>query len=167
MYSSANYAVIHPFTRWPSKAWPIENWEALIPDLLNLFPRIIISCGPDPAEITSAISLQSKFDSRVDCTRGSATWKNLAWLLDNAGLYIGVDTAAMHLAAACSCPTVALFGPTLISEYHPWRNKHCLLSPNETLKSNNNLKLEKKGGGLLNITIHDVIKASSYMIFNS
>jgi heptosyltransferase-3 len=149
MYSSANYAVIHPFTRWPSKAWPIENWEALIPDLLNLFPRIIISCGPDPAEITSAISLQSKFDSRVDCTCGSATWKNLAWLLDNAQLYIGVDTAAMHLAAACSCPTVALFGPTPISEYHPWQNTHCLLSPENTL-NNINSNINQKQLKLIN-----------------
>jgi heptosyltransferase-3 len=133
IYSSANFAVIHPFTRWPSKAWPIENWETLIPDLLKLFPRIIISCGPDRAEVASAIALESKFDSRVDCTRGSATWNHLAWLLDKAGIYVGVDTAAMHLAAACGCPTVALFGPTPISEYHPWKTTHCLVTPENTL----------------------------------
>ncbi len=143
IYSSANFAVIHPFTRWPSKAWPIENWEALIPDLLKLFPRIIISCGPDPAELASAIALESKFDSRVGCTRGSATWNHLAWLLDKAGLYVGVDTAAMHLAAACRCPTVALFGPTPISEYYPWKSNHCLITP-ENAKAEKERQMTKK-----------------------
>jgi heptosyltransferase-3 len=150
IYSSANYAVIHPFTRWPSKAWQIENWEALIPDLLKLFPRIIISCGPDPTEVASAISLQSKFDSRVDCTRGSATWSHLAWLLNEAGLYVGVDTAAMHLAAACGCPTVALFGPTPPSEYHPWKTNHCLVSPQYTLNNNISSNINQKQLNLIN-----------------
>jgi len=36
----------------------------------------------------------------------------MAGLLYSGSLFIGVDTAAMHLAAACQTPTVALFGPS-------------------------------------------------------
>jgi ADP-heptose:LPS heptosyltransferase len=27
----------------------------------------------------------------------------------------------MHLAAACGCPVVALFGPSIEDHWHPWR----------------------------------------------
>jgi ADP-heptose:LPS heptosyltransferase len=44
-----------------------------------------------------------------------------------------VDTAAMHLAAACQCPTVALFGPSPVFEYHPWQEKHWMIRPQDWL----------------------------------
>jgi ADP-heptose:LPS heptosyltransferase len=71
----------------------------------------------------------------------------------------------MHLAAACECPTVALFGPTPVSEYHPWQNTHCLLSPEKNLNSNKSSELQNKTGSILDLTKQDVIK-SSYMLFN-
>jgi ADP-heptose:LPS heptosyltransferase len=45
----------------------------------------------------------------------------MAWLFGRAKLYVGPSTAAMHLAAACGCPVVALFGPTIEDHWHPWR----------------------------------------------
>ena len=45
----------------------------------------------------------------------------MAWLLYRAKLYIGPNTAAMHLAAACGCPVVALFGPSIEDHWHPWQ----------------------------------------------
>jgi heptosyltransferase-3 len=44
-----------------------------------------------------------------------------------------VDTAAMHLAAACQCPTIALFGPSPVFEYHPWHVKHQMIRPQDWL----------------------------------
>jgi len=49
------------------------------------------------------------------------TWPEMAWLLYAAKLYIGPNTAAMHLAAACRCPVVALFGPSGEIEWGPWQ----------------------------------------------
>jgi ADP-heptose:LPS heptosyltransferase len=40
---------------------------------------------------------------------------------------VGVDTAAMHLAAACQCPTVAIFGPSSVAEWRPWKVAHRLV----------------------------------------
>jgi heptosyltransferase-3 len=43
-----------------------------------------------------------------------------------------VDTAAMHLAAACHCPVVAIFGDTVAKHWQPWRVAHRLVLPSLT-----------------------------------
>jgi len=35
----------------------------------------------------------------------------------------------MHLAAACQCPTVAIFGPSKVVEWRPWRVRHRIVLP--------------------------------------
>jgi ADP-heptose:LPS heptosyltransferase len=37
----------------------------------------------------------------------------------------------MHLAAACQCPTVALFGSSRDWAWHPWAVRHQILGPTE------------------------------------
>jgi heptosyltransferase III len=127
------FAVLHIHTRWDYKSWPMDRWEALIPRLLEFVPRLLISCGPDPCEVESARALSKKFGPRVQTTAGTANWAQLAWLLRRAAFFIGVDTAAMHLAAACQCPTVALFGPSPVFEYHPWQVRHWMIRPQDWL----------------------------------
>jgi heptosyltransferase-3 len=123
------FAVLHLHTRWKRKSWPMDRWEALIPQLLKIVPRLLISCGPDVAEINSARSLCAKFGHAVKTNAGTSNWAQLAWLLQRARFFVGVDTAAMHLAAACKCPTVALFGPSPVYEYHPWMLRHWMVRP--------------------------------------
>jgi heptosyltransferase-3 len=133
-YSSGDpFAVLHMHTRWERKSWPMDRWEALIPQLLELVPRLLISCGPDPAETASANRLCERFGPRVKTTAGTANWCQLAWLLRRARFFVGVDTAAMHLAAACQCPTISLFGPSPVFEYHPWHVKHQMIRPQDWL----------------------------------
>jgi heptosyltransferase-3 len=123
------FAVLHIHTRWPQKSWPMDRWEALISRLFEFLPRLVLSCGPGAEEVTSAQALCTKFGPRLETTGGSANWAQLAWILQRARFFVGVDTAAMHLAAACGCPTVALFGPSPVFEYHPWRVPHWLIQP--------------------------------------
>ncbi|MCC7160041.1 MAG: hypothetical protein IT281_10980, partial [Ignavibacteria bacterium] len=61
-------------------------------------------------------------------TEGKTQWNHLAWLLYQARLFVGVDTAAMHLAAATGTPTVALFGPDSDARnWSPWKTPHRLI----------------------------------------
>jgi heptosyltransferase-3 len=41
-----------------------------------------------------------------------------------ARLFVGVDSAPMHIAAAAGTPVVALFGPSGEKEWGPWRVPH-------------------------------------------
>jgi len=40
-----------------------------------------------------------------------------------AKLFIGVDTAIMHIAAANNIPTIAFFGPSSAKNWGPWDNE--------------------------------------------
>ena len=51
---------------------------------------------------------------------GVLSLKELAALTQAAKLFIGVDSAPMHIAAAVGTPTVALFGPSGDKQWGPW-----------------------------------------------
>lgn len=119
-----DFAIIHAGTRWAKKAWPEERWVETGRALLARVPRVIISAGPDPGEIALAARLSKALGEAALSTAGQTSWAQLAWMLDRAKLFVGVDTAAMHLAAACGCPTVGLFGDSKIFEWYPWRVRH-------------------------------------------
>jgi len=124
-----NYAVIHPGTRWRRKRWPKEKWIELGRHLLGRLPALIISAGPDTEERALASDLQAALGPNVLNTAGRTSWAQLAGLLHRAGLFVGVDTAAMHLAAACQCPTVAIFGASNVAEWRPWKAPHRSVLP--------------------------------------
>ncbi len=125
----SDYAVIHPGTRWRRKRWPKENWIELGRHLLSRLSRVVISAGPDAEEVKLAGELQSALGPNVLSTAGQTSWAQLAGLLRRAKFFVGVDTAAMHLAAACECPTVAIFGPSNVAEWRPWQVPHRLVRP--------------------------------------
>jgi heptosyltransferase-3 len=52
---------------------------------------------------------------------GQLSLKEMAALTEAARLFIGVDSAPMHIAAAVGTPTVGIFGPSSELEWGPWR----------------------------------------------
>ena len=46
----------------------------------------------------------------------------MAYLSSKAKLFIGVDTAIMHMAAAVDTPVIAFFGPSAAFNWGPWDN---------------------------------------------
>jgi heptosyltransferase III len=65
---------------------------------------------------------------RAVSTDGKLDWAHLAGCLYRARAFVGVDTAAMHLAAACQCPIVAIFGYSVVHQWHPWKAKFRLIN---------------------------------------
>jgi heptosyltransferase-3 len=54
---------------------------------------------------------------------GQLSLKELAALAARARLFVGVDSAPMHIAAAMGTPTVAIFGPSGDREWGPWQTQ--------------------------------------------
>jgi heptosyltransferase III len=130
IYPSAPYLFIHPVTRWNRKKWPFASWQLLLQKIVQSTTyHLIISSGPDTQEREMASLLASSIGPRATFTGGALHWREMAWLIRRADQFIGVDTAAMHLSAACGCPTVALFGPSKVSSWHPWRVTHQIIRP--------------------------------------
>lgn len=118
------FAVMHPGTRWARKSWPAEHWIRTGAAVASMGLRVVVSCGPAAAEVELANEIAHGIGAAAVSTRGGLSWAQLAGLLHRARLFVGVDTAAMHLSAACQCPTVALFGPSTLHEWSPWRVTH-------------------------------------------
>jgi heptosyltransferase-3 len=131
-----NYAIVHPGTRWPRKQWPIVYWRQVGEALLERVETIVVSCGPDPEERALAAKLIETWGAdRAVSVDGSLGWPELAGMLFRARLFIGVDTAAMHLAAACQCPVIAIFGDSVANQWRPWKAPHALIQPADLLSA--------------------------------
>jgi heptosyltransferase-3 len=116
-----DFCVVQIGTRQGFNRWNKEGWRDVCRHLLQRFEKVVISCGPAGLETGEALWLQSELGPRLVCTLGKVSWTEVAGLLYAARLYVGLNTAAMHLAAACGCPVVALFGPSIEDHWYPWR----------------------------------------------
>jgi heptosyltransferase-3 len=115
-----DFCVVQIGSRQGYNRWRREGWRKVCRAMLKRFENIVISCGPVPHEREEAAWLQKDLGLRAINTNGQTTWSEMAWLLGKAKLYVGPNTAAMHLAAACHCPVVALFGPSIEDYWYPW-----------------------------------------------
>jgi heptosyltransferase-3 len=139
------FIVFHPGTRWLRKRWPVGNWIELGRQLGGKGFQIIVSAGPDAEEVSQADEMSKVIGGNSLSTAGKLRWSQLAWLLYQARLFVGVDTAAMHLAAACQSPTVAIFGPSKVSAWGPWRVPCRVVTPGkEALADMNEENVEEQ-----------------------
>lgn len=131
-----DYVIIHPGSRWKKKRWPLKHWLKLGENLLQTSNNLIVSCGPEDGERKFARTLVSELNSRrVVNSDGRWSWAELAGCLRRSRAYVGIDTAATHLAAACQCPIVAMYSYTIVDQWKPWRSDCTLLHPMQWLGS--------------------------------
>lgn len=121
-------AVIHPTSRWVFKQWLPERWAAVADHLhRERGMTVVFTCGPDEQEQeTVRRSLEAARESHHS-TEGRIHLDEFGRMLGLAKLFIGVDTVAMHLAAAMQTPIVALFGPSSEWSWQPWQVPHELV----------------------------------------
>ncbi len=123
------YAVLHPATRWRQKEWPADRWVEVGRTLAQRGLRLAISSGPDAGEVAVANEIAQGIGDAAKSTGGKLSWPQLAGLIGGAKLFAGVDTAAMHLAAACQTPTIGIFGPSVDWQWSPWKCPHRVCAP--------------------------------------
>jgi len=119
---------LHPTSRWLFKCWPAERMAALIASLQTRGHRIVITAAPATEELMMAKNILAGLPQPVVDLSGLLSLKQLAALTARAKLFIGVDSAPMHIAAAMRTPTIALFGPSGEIEWGPWQVPHRILT---------------------------------------
>jgi heptosyltransferase-3 len=119
-----NFIHFHPGSRWQFKCWPPERAAALIDALAKRGERVALTAAPDERELALIAEIRSRASAQFTDLSGKLTLKQLAALSARAKLFIGVDSAPMHIAAAVRTPVVALFGPSGDLEWGPWRVPH-------------------------------------------
>ncbi len=118
------FVLIHPGSRWLFKCWPAAPTAALLDGLVASGWRVVITGAPDPAEAPLIAGIKAAMRSSVVDLAGELTLEELGALIACARLFIGCDTAPMHMASALGTPVVAWFGPSDERIWGPWRVPH-------------------------------------------
>ena len=112
---------IHPGSRWLFKCWPAARTAELINRLGEKGMQIVVTAAPDPVEARLVDAILASVRVPIVNLSGQLSLLELAALTAEARLFIGVDSAPMHIAAAMQTPVVALFGPSGEHEWGPWQ----------------------------------------------
>lgn len=113
---------IHPVASRPGKLWTAAGWIAVARAALEQNRTVILSSGPAAHEIALCREIAAEVnDPGVIMAASPLNWTQVAGVLYRSTAYIGTDTAAMHLAAACDIPVVALFAHPPESRPELWR----------------------------------------------
>jgi len=118
------FLLVHPGSRWMFKCWPAERTAALLDRLSAAGWPLVLTGAPDAPERALIDAIKEATRAPVIDLAGQLTLPELATLIGAARLFIGVDTAPMHMAAAMGTPVVALFGPSGDDEWGPWMVPH-------------------------------------------
>ncbi|AVX39627.1 putative lipopolysaccharide heptosyltransferase III [Yersinia massiliensis] len=159
----SDYILIQPSARWKFKTWASESFSQLINHLTEQGETVLLTGGKDQAELDyiAEIIAGCAQPEQVINLSGLLALPELAVLIDNAKLFIGVDSVAMHMAAALQTPAVVLFGPSNLNQWHPWQAPHTLLWAGHfrTLPHPNEIDTDTTDRYLNAIPVNEVIEA--------
>lgn len=105
------YIVFHPgsgIDKWSARNY--KHWAHVIAQLPALGPQVVqIGMSDDMTVPGVDVDLRGKTND----------YREMAWVIANARLSVGIDSLPMHLAAGLSIPHVAIFGSTYPSSTGP------------------------------------------------
>jgi ADP-heptose:LPS heptosyltransferase len=116
------FFVVHPGTARREKYWPPERWAELIRYLSD---RLGLAClftgGSDRSEIEHVQAIRKELGQTpsVFNLAGQIPFLVTAAMIRESRFFLGVDTAAAHVAAVFHRPELVLFGPTNPFHWHP------------------------------------------------
>jgi len=126
--------VVHPVSRWLFKAWPEASCAEAIARLVqHARVAVALTSGPGAAEVEATNRILARVEesrgggSIIDLI-GQTSLAELAAVLERAALFLGVDSAPMHMAAALGVPVVVLFGPSGEMSWGPRGDGHVVVT---------------------------------------
>ena len=120
---SKDFIHFHPVSRWFFKCIGDETAAKIIDFCQEkLGYPVVITGAPVENEITKIENILSYCKTTPVNLTGKLTLKETAALNKRSLLYVGVDTAIMHISAANDVPTLAFFGPSIPYVWGPWDN---------------------------------------------
>jgi heptosyltransferase-3 len=124
---------VHPASRWLFKTWPAASFAALVDRLQGAGYAVVLTAAPSEPELAMVQAIRERATAPAVDLSGKLSLKELAALTAKAKLFVGVDSAPMHIAAAMGTPTVAIFGPSGDAEWAPWMVPHRVVASTQHL----------------------------------
>ena len=108
--SSGDFLIaVHPGSGLPAKRWPLKNYTLLIDKIIERYGAGIVLVGGHEEECLT-VELGPSILPKVINAAGKTSINQLAALLKKCGLFVGGDSAVMHIASAMATPIVAIWG---------------------------------------------------------
>ena len=132
-----DFIAMAPGANWPGKIWPAERFVELADSLLCsgglLAGCRLLLVGAAEERAAARPLIDSLSASKVVDAMGVDVLTTFA-ALNRTRLFVGNDSAMMHLAAATGRPTVGLFGPTADTHYGPWGENGLVVRTPESIE---------------------------------
>ena len=111
-------AIIAPYSSREVKSWPSVHFQELIRHVHTRgFTAILVGTASDQDHASQLIA---EFKSNVFSLAGKTSVRELAALVKQSSIVIGVDTGVLHLASCFEVPIIAIFGSTRSVEFRPY-----------------------------------------------
>jgi heptosyltransferase-3 len=159
--------LLHPTSRVAYKCWAPAKWAEVVERLQTTFgAQVMVTCSPDPKEIELARGVLDLCATRPAERLGDMSLGQLAALIQRGDVFLGVDSAPMHMAAAVGTPVVAVFGPSSDAIWSPWgKNNRVIRRPCVCLDQRKNVCSPEKGMDCLNgIPVEEVFRAATEVL---
>ncbi|WP_436698168.1 glycosyltransferase family 9 protein [Nocardioides sp. BYT-33-1] len=104
------YAVLHPGTSVPARAWPVAGYAEVARQLAVAGIGVVVTGTAEERPLTSYVV--AGVPQAVDLA-GATDLAGLAAVLRDAAVVVVGNTGPAHLAAAVGTPVVSLFAPTV------------------------------------------------------
>jgi heptosyltransferase-3 len=117
---------IQPFALWQYKEWGLDKYIQLINRLVSEYNvSVIITGSPDESKQADEIIKQCRRNTYN--LAGRTSLGTLSAVLKTCSLFIGGDSAGIHIAAAVGTPTVSIFGPSSSADWAPRGKQHTVV----------------------------------------
>jgi heptosyltransferase-3 len=114
---------VHPVSRLMVKTWPARFMSILLDHLAARGLTPVLTASSDPTEVQWLRELQTLTKAPLLDLSGRLSLPQLAALSERAALFVGVDSAPLHIAAAVGTPVIGIFGPSSEILWGPWCEK--------------------------------------------
>ncbi|MDY6825249.1 MAG: glycosyltransferase family 9 protein [Thermodesulfobacteriota bacterium] len=121
---------IQPFSLWSYKEWDIEKYAQLIQWLISTMTIKIIITGSADEYLRAEALCKRLASGDVINLAGKTDTGMLPALFRQCRLFIGPDSAGLHIAAAAGTPTVGIFGPAAARVWAPKGKQHSVVQKN-------------------------------------
>ncbi|RYZ89296.1 MAG: glycosyltransferase family 9 protein, partial [Proteobacteria bacterium] len=112
---------LFPGSVWATKRWTEEGFVQAGNQLREEGHHILVMGGPGEEELCARVAALIPGAKNI-C--GQTSIYESALVLSRIGGVIGNDSASLHLAATSQCPSVVMFGPTVLRfGFRPWQDQ--------------------------------------------
>lgn len=108
---STPYVVIHPFSRWQFREWPLERFEKLAREIVSSMAiDVVFVCDSKESERLAGLRNNARAERRIRFIAAHDI-SEAADVIAGASLFIGNDSGPVHLASLLQVPLVGVYGP--------------------------------------------------------